>query len=94
VTPSDYASEELDLWEQALDEQHAAERDLDAAHEAWDSGEYFAMVRNVHALRRRSALLLAEAVRVKVLFREGITSYGQLAGPDTDFDGDVFLSQA
>jgi hypothetical protein len=94
VTPSDYACEELDLWEQALHEQRTAERELDAARVAWHSGEFFALVRDVDVLRERSDLLLAEAVRVKLLFRDGITSYGQLAGPDTDFDCDVLLSHA
>ena len=94
MTPSDYAAEELELWEQALQVQRTAEGELDAARVCWQSGEFFALVREVDQLRTRSDLLLAEAVRVKLLFRDGITSYGQLAGPDTDFDADVLLSEA
>lgn len=94
MTPSDYAAEEIELWEQALQVQRTAEGELDAARVCWQSGEFFALVRQVDQLRTHSDLLLAEAVRVKLLFRDGITSYGQLAGPDTDFDADVLLSEA
>lgn len=94
VTPSDYAAEELDLWEQALQEQRGLERELDAARVAWQSGEFFALVREVDTLRTRSDLLLAEAVKVKLLFRDGVTVCGELAGPDTDFDAHVLLSDA
>lgn len=69
MQPSDYAAEELALWEQALVEQREAERDLEQAREKRQAKRVLELRPQVEALRTRADLLLAEAIRVKCSFR-------------------------
>ena len=68
MTPSDYAVEELALWEKALKDQRDAERQLAAAKSTRRLDHYRRLLRQVDALRIRAALLLAHAVEVKCAF--------------------------
>ncbi len=66
MTPSDYAAEELALWERALAEQRKVERELAAARRARTVAEHYALLRKQQELRTRADLLLAEAVKKKL----------------------------
>jgi hypothetical protein len=70
ATPSDYAAEELAMWEQALREQRSAEDELKAARRSGPPPRVFELLPQVDALRTRADLLLAEAVKVKCTFRD------------------------
>lgn len=71
VTPTEFAEIELALWEQALREQQDAEQRLERARHKGPRERVFALMSEVEALRTRADLLLAEAVRVKCLLRDG-----------------------
>jgi hypothetical protein len=68
VTPSDYALEELALWERALQAQHIAERELQLARSKRARSRVRELIPEVHALTTRADLLLAEAVKLKHTF--------------------------
>lgn len=70
MTPSDYAAEELALWEHALVEQREAERDLDRARDKGQTKRVLELMPQVQALRTRADLLLAEAIKIKCTFRD------------------------
>lgn len=68
MTPSDYAAEELALWERALQDQREVERQVVAARQARDIPEYYALLNLGDELRTRADLLLAKAVEKKRSF--------------------------
>jgi hypothetical protein len=70
MTPSDYAQKELQLWEQALQEQRQAEEQLQNARDKGAWARTRELLPQVHALSTRADLLLAEAVKVKCMFRD------------------------
>jgi hypothetical protein len=70
VTPTDYAHSELATWEQALREQRQAEEQLDAARKQRRPVRVLELMPQVHALRVRADLLLAEAVMAKCEFAD------------------------
>jgi hypothetical protein len=69
MTPSEYAVEELVLWERALQAQHIAERELQLARNNRVRLRVRELIPEVHALATRADLLLAEAVKLKHTFR-------------------------
>lgn len=70
MTPTDFAAEELALWEQALCDQRRAEEEFEAAHSHGPSRLGVDLLRELHARRTRADLLLAKAVKVKCAFRD------------------------
>lgn len=68
MTPSDYAAEELALWERALREQREVERELPMARQAKTVVQYYSLLRRQQELRARADLLLVEAVKKKLSF--------------------------
>lgn len=68
MSATDYAAEELALWEKALKEQRHAERQLSAAKSTRKLHIHWKLLRHVEALRTRADLLLAHAVEVKRAF--------------------------
>jgi serine protease inhibitor ecotin len=70
VTPTEYADFELACWEQALREQRQAEDHLNAARQKGLTRRVLELMPQVHALRLRADLLLAEAVTVKCEFSD------------------------
>lgn len=66
MTPSDYAAEELAMWERALAEQRKVERELAAARRARTVAQHYALLRKQQELRTRADLLLVEAVKKKL----------------------------
>lgn len=68
MTPSDYAAEELALWERALREQRKVERELPMARQAKTVAQYYSLFRRQQELRTRADLLLVEAVKKKLSF--------------------------
>jgi hypothetical protein len=82
MNPSDYAVEELALWERALQEQRAAEERLGAARSTVAGPAVMELVEQVQVLRTKADLLLAEATRVKCQYRETHDGFAELAGPE------------
>jgi hypothetical protein len=70
MTPSEYAQDELAVWESALREQRAAERQLQSARSERARSRVQELLPQVHALTTRADLLLADAVKVKCTFRD------------------------
>jgi hypothetical protein len=68
--PSDPAAEELAKWELALNEQRAAERQLEAARRSRKPHSIYPLHAQVVALRHRADMLLAKAVETKLLFAD------------------------
>lgn len=64
--PRQLAAEELAEWEEALQEQRAAERQLDAARRTRSHESIYPLHAKVVALAKRADLLLAKAVATKV----------------------------
>jgi hypothetical protein len=83
VTPTDYATDELDLWERALREQRRAEEELDAARQKQRPKHVLELMPMLRALRTRADLLLAEAVKVKYSFtaKKLLTDWGSTTQP-------------
>lgn len=71
MTGSEYAAEELALWEAALREQREAERRLELARQPPYPADFYELLYEVDNLRSRADLLLAEAVKVKCAYRDG-----------------------
>jgi hypothetical protein len=69
MTPTNYAAEELAMWQEALREQRDAEALLAVAR-ANRSPDRFELATRVEALSTRADLLLANASRVKAVFRD------------------------
>jgi hypothetical protein len=69
MTPTDFAAVELELWAQALSEQRLAEEELEAARRRRRNELVIELIPQLHELRTRADLLLAEAVKVKCAFR-------------------------
>jgi len=65
--PTNRATEELAIWEIAMQEQYAAERQLEIARRSRGSLSIYPLHAQVMALRNRAALLLAKAVETKLL---------------------------
>jgi hypothetical protein len=70
VTPTDFAADELALWERALEKQHAAERQLERARSRGSLLKMFQILRQLRHLRTRADLLLAHAVKTKCAVRD------------------------
>jgi hypothetical protein len=70
VTPTDYAVEELAIWEQALRTQREAETEFDEARRERRPQRVIELMPQLQALRTRTDLLLAEAVKAKCSFTE------------------------
>lgn len=68
MTSTDYALEELAIWEQALREQRELEEVLGEARRRQRPQHVIELMPQVQALRTRADLLLAEAVKVKCSF--------------------------
>ena len=68
--PSDPAAEELARWELALNQQRAAERQLEAARRSRKTKSIYPLHAQVVALRNRADMLLAKAVENKLLFAD------------------------
>ena len=64
--PGGPASEELALWELALKEQRAAERQLDVARRSRKPQSIYPLHAQVVALRHRADMLLAKAVQTQL----------------------------
>jgi hypothetical protein len=90
VTPTDYAAEELSLWEQALREQRQAEEELDRARRQRRPKRVIELMPALQALRTRADLLLAEAVKVKCSFtaQKLLTHWGSTTLPGPLQDGE------
>jgi hypothetical protein len=82
MKPSDFAVEELALWERALQEQRAAEERLMAARATLTGPALMELLEQVHELRTNADLLLANAARAKAQYRERRDAFAELAGPD------------
>ena len=77
MTPTEYAADEIALWEQARREECELELQLDTARRNGPWQLVVDLLPQVRALRARAALLLADAVRVKCMFRDaGIAAAG------------------
>lgn len=70
MTPTDYAVEELSIWEQALRTQREAEAEFDEARRERRPQRVIELMPQLQALRTRTDLLLADAVKVKCSFTE------------------------
>lgn len=70
MTPTDYAAEELALWEAALRDQREIERQVAAVRQTKDMPEYYALLDIQDKLRTWADLLLARAVEKKLSFRK------------------------
>lgn len=90
MTPTDYATDELDRWEQALGEQRRAEEELDAARQRRRPKRVIELMPVLRALRTRADLLLAEAVKVKCSFtaQKLLTDWGSTTQPGALQDGE------
>src|SRR3954462_15546708 len=84
MTPSEYAADEIALWERALRDQRDAESQLEAASLIGNPREMHELRYVVASLRTRADLLLAEAVRVMCAFRDG-------AATEPDLDRTIFI---
>jgi hypothetical protein len=82
MRPSDFAVEELALWERALQEQREAEERLVAARATAAGPALMELVEEVQELRTKADLLLANAARAKAQFRETRDGFAELAGPE------------
>jgi hypothetical protein len=78
---SNYAAEELALWEHALAEQREAEAELDNARSKRLRKRVRELLPQVSALRTRADLLLAEAIKVKCAFREMSPAWASTTQP-------------
>jgi hypothetical protein len=94
MTPSEYAADELALWERALRDQRDAESQLEMASLIRNPREMHELRYVVASLRTRADLLLAEAVRVMCAYRDGCAATPDLDRPvflddeDLDFEFD------
>jgi hypothetical protein len=84
MTATDYAEVELALWQGALQEQHQAEEELQQARHERQRSRVRELLPQVHALATRSDLLLAEAVRIKCMFRARAVHGEPIGSPQTD----------
>ena len=78
MTPTDFAAEELAMWEQALRDQRAAERRLEEVGRASGGQMRYELLHRIRRLTTRADLLLAEAVKVK-------RSFSDMVGDTTPF---------
>jgi hypothetical protein len=69
---SDFAEEELERWQTALNEQREAERLAERARITGDKAELARLLRLVDKLRARADLALAEAVSLKCAYRDSL----------------------
>ena len=70
MTPTDYAIEEFAMWERSLREQREAEEEFDEARRRRWAQRVIELMPQLQALRTRTDLLLADAVRVKRSFTD------------------------
>lgn len=68
MKPTDFAFLEISAWQQALTEQRKAERMQEEARRSSEAARFYALRKQVKALRQRAALLLASAVEKKLSF--------------------------
>lgn len=68
--PTDYAAEEIELWQEALRDQREAEQIIDAAYAIGQAARVLELLPQVRVLRTRADLLLAQAVKIKCVFRD------------------------
>lgn len=66
----DAAAQEFALWELAMEEQRAAELELEVARRSRRPHSIYPLHAQVMALRKRADLLLAKAVETKLLFAD------------------------
>ena len=85
MTPSEYAADEIAAWQRALEEQRYAESALAAARRGRKHELILELLPQVHSLRTKADLLLADAVTLMCLFRDARVP-GELGGPE-DSDG-------
>ena len=88
MTPSDFAADELALWERALERQHAAERQLQRARNRGALLKMFHILRQLRHLRTRADLLLAHAVKKKCAARDDWVGRDRLTSTRLGLPGD------
>ena len=74
------------MWEQALQEQREAERELEAVRRRGPRERIFELLPEVHAARVRADLLLADAVKVKCTYRGGAITIATLTSVESPAD--------
>ena len=74
MTPTEFATVELRVWERALQEQRDAEWELERARVTFGWIRIPSLRSQVEALRTCADLLLASAVRTKCMYRDGRVS--------------------
>lgn len=72
MDPSEFADDELEMWQEALSDQREAERQLEQARRGSDPASYAQMLNRLEELRVRADLLLAEAVALKASYRDSV----------------------
>jgi hypothetical protein len=70
MTPTDYAAHELALWEQARRAEMHAQEQFQASYHAGATARTRHLLQQLQSCRTTSALLLAQAVKVKCAFRD------------------------
>ena len=71
MTPTEYAGDELALWERAQSELREAERQRSEALGRGDQARFYSLRPRVAALRTRASTLLARAIEKKLRLRRG-----------------------
>jgi hypothetical protein len=69
---SDFAEDELERWQAALDAQRQAERLAEEARRTGDRAELARLLDTCEKLRVRADLFLAEAVSLKCAYRDSL----------------------
>jgi hypothetical protein len=69
---SDFAEEELERWQPAVDAQRQAERLAEEARRTGDRAELARLLAMSEKLRVRADLFLAEAVSLKCAYRDSL----------------------
>lgn len=69
MTPTEYAGDELALWERAQSELREAERQRNEALGRGDQARFYSLRSRVATLRAGASALLARAVEKKLRFR-------------------------
>lgn len=68
MKPTDFASLEIETWQQALAEQLQAERMQNEARQCSEAARFYSLRKQVRTLRQRAALLLVKVVEKKLSF--------------------------
>lgn len=89
MTPIEYVAEELSKWQRALQEQREAEAALEAARKKRKHALIIELMPKIDLLRTKADLLLADAVKLMCLLRDGaLASDWLITAPDAPPDGD------